>query len=175
MSDLIGVYSAADQTDYLSTVGSDPAIAALAGAGAATYAANAACLVPMKAPRAISIGKLVWIAGAQSGNYDIGLYDAAGTRLWSKGSTASPAAGTITETVSPAVALPKGAKFYAAIAFDNATAQIRGITLSSAEQTKTLTGAPTSLTVSASFPLPATITPGSTTVLRLPLIVIREA
>lgn len=176
MSDLVGVFSSADDLDFLSTCGNHPAIAALVGAGGSSpISANSACLVRVKAPRSITVAKLVWIASTQSGNYDIGLYDNAGGRLWSKGSTASPTSGTITETVSPAVVIPKGSVFHVAIAADNATATFRGVTLASAEITKTLTGIPSAVTVAASFPLPATITIGTTTVTRNPLVVIREA
>ena len=174
MPNQTGIYSKARDWDYLSTHGDSPTVAALAVAGAANMVANSATLTRVKAPRDIAVAKLVWVAGTQSGNYDIGLYDAAGTKLWSKGSTASPASGTIVETFT-AVNIPKGAVFYVAIAADNATATFRGVTLSSAEHTKSLTGIPATTTVGSSFPLPSTITPGTTTVLRIPTVVIREA
>lgn len=123
----------------------------------------------------VALTKLVWVSGTQSGNYDIGLYDAAGTRLWSKGSTASPAANTTTVETFTAVNIPKGALFYVALAADNATATFRAVTLVSAELTKTLGGVATTTTVAAAFPLPSTITVGTTTVLRIPLVVLRES
>lgn len=176
MSDLGGVYSKAADKDFLATTGTEPALAGLVGAGgSAALAANQAALTRVKAPRALAITKLVWIAGTQSGNYDIGLYDAAGNRLWSKGSTASPVSGTITETVSPTVNIPKGSLFYVAVASDNVTATFRAITLASAEITKTLTGIPSAVAVATAFPLPNPIVIGSTTILRIPLVVIREA
>jgi hypothetical protein len=175
MGNLSGVYTKAEGKDFLSTVGREPAVAGIVAAGgSAAISANSACLVRVKAHRDLSITKLIWIAGTQSGNYDIGIYDAAGNRLWSKGSTASPVSGTITETFA-AVPIAKGAIFYVAIAADNATATFRGITLVSAELTKLTTGIPSSVTVAASFPLPNPITIGSTTVLRIPLVTIREA
>lgn len=162
--------------DFLSTLGTEPAVAQIVAAGGSVaLAANAACLTRVKAPRAISIAKLLWVQGTQSGNYDIGIYDASGVRLWSKGSTASPTGGLVTETVSPAVSIPKGDVFYVAFVNDNATATLRAITLVSAELAKTLTGVPSSVTVATSFPLPNPIVIGTTTLTRLPLVVIREA
>jgi len=176
MGDQTGIYSKADHKDFLSTVGLEPAVAGIVAAGgSAALAANAACLVRVKAQRAITVNQLLWVCGTQSGNYDIGIYDEAGTRLWSKGSTASPASGMVTETVSPGVTLRKGQAFHVALVADNATATFRATTLVSAELTKTLTGKPAAVTVTSSFPLPSSLTVGTATVLRIPLVVIRES
>lgn len=176
MPDKTGIFGKADDKDFLATTGREPAVAALVAAGgSAALSASSACLTRLKAPRALALTKLVWVSGTQSGNYDIGLYDAAGTRLWSKGSTASPAANTTTVETFTAVNIPKGALFYVALAADNATATFRAVTLVSAELTKTLGGVATTTTVAAAFPLPSTITVGTTTVLRIPLVVLRES
>lgn len=175
-SDTVGIFAKAGNKDFLSTVGREPAVVALALAGTFNLAANAALLTRVPAGRALALTKMLWAVGVQSGNYDIGLYDLAGNALYRKGSTAVPAAGVVTETFT-AVSIPKGVDFYQAIAFDNTTATMRGITLATgwSDMTKLLPGTPTTLTVGTSFPLPATITPGSTAVLRIPAVTFREA
>jgi hypothetical protein len=54
----------------------------------------------------------------QSGNYDIGIYDTAGNRLVSKGSTAVPVTDIADTLLRPGV-------YYAALDIDNAVAAIR--------------------------------------------------
>lgn len=167
---------AAARSDFLSTVGNNPAFAAQVAAGGsiAMVSANHGVAIPLVAPRAISIGLLEWVVGVQSGNYDIAVLDASGARLWSKGSTAVPAPGQVSETVSPAVAITKGTAFRVEIAFDNTTATYKGISLALNEMFKTLTGVPLALKIDSQIPIPSPVTLGSTAALRLPLITVRE-
>ena len=171
-----GLSIGAPDRDFCSTLGSDPGLmAAVAAGGNVTWpTASQASLIRIRARRTMTITKLVWLAGTASGNYDIGLYDASGTRLWSKGSTPFPT-GLQTETVSPAVTVREGDDFYVAMVADNTTASMKGAAVASAELTKSLTGAPVNLGVGSAIPLPATVALGSTAVLRVPAITVREA
>lgn len=166
-------------TDFVSTVGYDPGIAAVISAGGSQTwpGANQAILSRIRARRPMTIGKLIWIVGAQSGNYDIGIYDASGVLLWSKGATLVPAAGTtVTETVSPGVLIEQGREFFVAMSSDTGSAfTLKAAIMANVEVTKTLTGKGASVLATTSHPLPASIALGSAgTTARIPLVTVRE-
>lgn len=102
----------------------------LSGGGptAAATGANTAYLLRFELEHAQVINRLMFWVGTQSGNVDVGIYDddgtngAPGTRLVSSGSTACPAGGAAAITVADTTLQPGG--YYAAIVFDNGTAQI---------------------------------------------------
>ena len=167
----------ATQVDFCSTVGSNPAVAALATAGSAVIGvANTGILMPVKMHRDMPLGVLEWFAGTTSaGNYDLAILDSEYNRLWSKGSTAWPTASTtVTETVSPAIGLIAGKTYYIELATDNATATYKGLNVSSS-LLKLATGAAHSRSVGSNFPIPATVTPGSSLTGKLPVVILREA
>jgi hypothetical protein len=169
--------AAATQVDFCSTVGSNPAVAALSAVGSAVIgAANTGIVMPVKPHRNISLAVLEWIAGTTSaGNYDIAVLDSTGARLWSKGSTAWPtASATVTETVSPAVSLIAGQTYYVVLAADNATATYKGLNVTS-NLLKLVTGAAHSRTVGSIFPIPSNVTLGSALTGKLPVVMLREA
>lgn len=57
--------------------------------------ANLATYIPVRITHPVLVQSLGWVSGdVVSGNYDIGLYDAVGTRLASSGSIAVPGANT---------------------------------------------------------------------------------
>lgn len=164
--------------DYESTLGRMPGLVAsvLAGGSVALGTASQAVVVRMRADRALTIAKLRWMVGTQSGNYDIAVLDKAGTVLWAKGSTACPASGLVTETVTGAVIRP-GDVYYLALVFDNTTATFKGITMASGDPLRTLGGTLRVTYVSDSFPFPSvgqTVTVGTTAGLRLPVITVHE-
>jgi hypothetical protein len=165
----------AGQMDFLSTFGDVPSVAALGtNAGVGVGTANQAIAHPIRPHRNMSISTLRWLTHTASGNYDIGIYDAAGNRLWSKGSTAM-ASGANTETVSPSVSLTAGTLYYIAVAFDTITGFMRGYSVTDGTVARFLDGTPSSKTVSAGFPLPATVTFGATPANRFHLVTLGEA
>lgn len=165
------------QMDYLSTFGSNPIMAAVgASAGAGVLSANTANFVKIKPHRNMSISVLEWQVHTTGGNYDVGIYAADGTRLWSKGSTATPAAGAVLETVSPAVSLTADTLYWLALTFDSTVPLARGQVIGSANILKLADGTPSASSVGSSFPLPATAAPaGGGQTNRLHLIAVREA
>jgi hypothetical protein len=129
------------------------------GSGSTAWpSANAAILVPFTLQAAQTIDRLWFIkGGTNSGNFDIGVYDVAGNRKVSKGSTAQSTLSTsvVNEVTFASTPLPAG-QYYLALAADNGTGSfIFGL---AAE----VIAVKTQFQVAASFPLPATITPGST-------------
>ncbi|WP_368681057.1 SGNH/GDSL hydrolase family protein [Rhodococcus opacus] len=167
------------QIDFCSTVGSNPVVAALTVTGSSSAVigtANMGIVMPVKPHRNMSIAVLEWVTGSVSaGNYDIAILDSAGARLWSKGSTAWPATSTnVAETVSPAVSLVAGQTYYIVLAADNTTATYKGLNTTSS-LLKLVTGAGHTRAVGSIFPIPSTVTIGSTATGKLPLVLLREA
>jgi len=165
------------QIDFCSTAGSNPAVAMLAAAASAPIGvANTGIAMPVKPHRDINLTVLEWIAGTTSaGNYDIAILDSTGARLWSKGSTAWPTASAVsTETVSPAVSLVAGKTYYIMLSTDSATATYKGLNVTST-LLKLVTGASYSRVVASVFPIPSTVTLGSTATGKLPVVMLREA
>lgn len=107
----------------------------------------------------VSVAKIR--VGTQSGNVDAGIYDSAGTRLASSGTTAC-GSGNATQSLplSAAVTLKPGILYYAAIACDNATATFLtgGGTVTPIEHNP-----PLNFRSTTSFPLPASVTPATAT------------
>ena len=166
------------RADFVSTVGDDPALMAqiISGGSVTNPSANAAILVRCRANRTLRPNRLRWIAGTQSGNYDIGIYDANGTLLWAKGSTAAPVSGTIDETFTAVGPIRAGDEFYVAFATDNTTQTYRGITLATGTMCADTKGRFAAITFGTSFPLPSTLSiSGGSAVLRIPAISVHEA
>lgn len=168
------------ELDYESTLGSNPALMASVNAGGSMSwpTASQAVIVRRRAQRRLSIAKLRWTVGTQSGNYDICILDDTGKVLWAKGSTAVPAGGTLVEESFTAVNILRGAVYYIGFVFDNTTASMKGLAMASGNPTASLTGKLTATYVASSFPFPAaasTVTVGTTPSLRLPAISVHEA
>ena len=90
-----------------------------------------------------------------AGNYDIAILDSAGARLGSKGSTPWPAVSiTVTEAISPAVALVAGQTYYIVLSADNTTATYKGLNAAS-NLLKLITGAGHARAVGSLFPIPS--------------------
>lgn len=89
--------------------------------------ANTAVFVPFHVYTPTVVKQIGWFNGsAVSGNVDCGIYDAAGTRLISTGSTAQAGVSTI-QTVDVTDTLLGPGLFYMAFAADNITATVIGI------------------------------------------------
>lgn len=152
--------STPDDLDFMSTFGGDPMLFLYAVGGYGCTVANSAILVKFRPQRDVSVSSLEWMTSTvSSGNYDIGIYDVTGTRLWAKGSTAWPTASTLTvETVSPAVAMTAGTTYFIAFVGDNTAGLFRGQAESFTNQIRSVTGDYLSKVVAAAFPLPAAVT-----------------
>jgi len=164
---------------HMSTIGTDPLLTALAGGSVTMLGANQAILVPVKPSTDISVAFLEWVCAVQSGNYDIGLYDDSGARLWSKGSTAFPAANASqVETVSPAVAMLAGTRYWLAFTADNTTGSPRGFAAGNSgfmSLLKMKDGSNFVRLISGAFPLPETVVIGGTGSYKAPAVVFRSS
>lgn len=125
--------------------------------------ANTALFMPVIFPPCPLAGALWpvrsinWQPGTPSGNIDVGLYDAAGTRLYSAGSTAQSNASAL-QSVSPTLNLT-GGLYYIAMAADNITGLIAHMGSSAAALAPALRACGVFRQTSA-FPLPSTVTVG---------------
>lgn len=157
----------------LSTLGENPAMNGMAATASTVGAANMVLQVRVTPHRNITVSGLTWFSTVASGNYDIGIYDDASTnKLWSKGSTAWPAAGVISETVT-GVTLLAGRTYRIAFTGDNTTGTLRALVAPQAGMDLLLDGSTSSTAIASVFPLTSTLvrgTSGSTT--RIPLIVV---
>lgn len=95
-----------------------------------------------------------WQPTTASGNIDVGIYDASGTRLYSAGSTAQSSASAL-QTVGPTLNLA-GGLYYIGGAADNTTGTITASTTGSALSLR-LCGV---FSQASAFPLPSSITVG---------------
>jgi hypothetical protein len=112
--------------------------------------ANLAMFVPVALSEAITVVKMAWMNGATvSGNVDVGIYDAAGNRLVSIGSTAQ-AGVTNSQVVDVADTLLSAGRYYLGLAMDNITGTMR----MSAPDTLGTVKAMGVLQMAAAFPLP---------------------
>lgn len=72
------------------------------------------------------------------------------------------------------MALTAGTKYWVLIAFDNTTAQAYGLSAVVANQGLLMDGTPWARTISSVFPVPASVTLGSTGSAKIPNVVLRE-
>lgn len=139
--------------------------AAAFSAGTAWPSANRAIFIPFGVARLFTAQKMSAYTGA-TGNIDVGIYDEAGTRLVSLGSTAA-ASGTpswdITDTV-----LSRGI-YYMAMASDNTGFTIRATATNNNTATIEAFGM---AQMASAFPLPSTATFAKVTSNFIPLIAI---
>lgn len=128
------------------------------GTNSTWQGANEAIACRCIANRQLIITKLSWVTGGTSaGNYDIGILDASGAVLWTKGSTAFPAPATgVTETVSPSITIASGTVFWIVMATDDATATFRGVLYTSTVESMLSDGSPNFARITTAFPLPTT-------------------
>lgn len=99
----------------------------------------------------------------QAGNVDLGIYDDTGARLGSTGSTAVGAAGRQPIALTATVTLRPGVKYWAAIQGNNAAAAFHYVALSTQGLAA---GVPLNVQVTNTFPLPASLTIGSSAISR---------
>ena len=94
-----------------------------------------------------------WICNGatQSGNIDIGVYDAAGVRLTSTGSTVLSGANALQRIDLPAVTLSAGVTYYVGASVDNTTAVFLGAGCGNARMLGMNQA-------TSSFPLPSSVT-----------------
>lgn len=130
------------------------ALADTANASQAWSPTNGAIFVPFSLWKPRTAKKMfVYNGAAVSGNVDVGIYNDAGTRLVSAGSTAQAGTDVVQEFDITDTALPAGQLLYMALAFDNTTATING--KSHGTPAAIVRGI---LTMGSAFPLPSTAT-----------------
>jgi hypothetical protein len=137
----------------------------LATGGVVFPNASAAYLYSFQVSRPLTVTNTYCRITVQSGNIDFGIYryDSAtlATRLGSTGATACPAAAaTVTIALTASVSLLPGVGYYAALAADNGTVAIAAAGNFGAPFVPGYAGS--KVQVATSYPLPATINPGST-------------
>lgn len=127
----------------------------LVGSGTSTSgAANRALAVAIKPRETLTPTKFIWYCTTQSGNVDAAVYNATTmVRLWSKGSTACPAAGTVSWAVAGLTLLP-GVRYLLAWGADNNTVALRAATLATSDLALAYDGSVAVGYVAGSFPLP---------------------
>lgn len=117
-------------------------------------AANRAIFVPFTLYEPATIAIMWHSNGVASGNLDLGIYSIDGTRIISKGSTAS--SGLNTNQILDITDTPLAAgKYYMACAFDNTTATSYAYAGTTRQSLMKLTGI---YQMDSAFPLPATAT-----------------
>jgi len=101
-----------------------------------TLAANQAYYLPFMAPYDTGVATMSFFCGAGTNNHDLGIYDAAGNRLTSRGATATSAGAINTWTLGTPQAVTAGTLYYAAFGLVSAVptiaswaASIRTVTL----------------------------------------------
>lgn len=94
------------------------------GASAVWPVANTAIYVPFRIGEPILVRKLFWTNGsAVAGNVDCGIYDAAGTRIISTGSTAQATTNTV-QAVNITDTMLGAGVFYLALALSDGAATV---------------------------------------------------
>lgn len=155
----------------LSTMGEHATLNALAKDSLVHPVANQGIQVKVRPTRNINVSALIWYSLVQSGNYDIGIIDdISNVTLWSKGSTAWPAVGKVTETV-PNIILYAGRRYRFTISADNNVGSYRGLNSPVAGIDQNLDGTYNATQVATVFPLPNPLAAGGTSVALIPLII----
>ncbi len=122
--------------------------------------ANKAVFIPFRLAQPVLVTKLfTWNGAAVSGNLDIGIYDASGTKLVSSGSTAQSGTNAL-QVIDVTDTWIGPGQFYFALVLDNATGTIVRNNLGGAifSQMNGLAE------MTSAFPLPATATLAATSV-----------
>lgn len=133
---------------------------ALTNTGVTVGAASRCHFFPIQPKYGETVSKVYFRVGTQSGNMDVGIYDASLTKLVSTGSFAVPASGNASQAFSAAAtqALTAGSLYYIGISVDNTTATFYGggsvvSAISTGRTAGTHSGSYAYL--NATFPLPA--------------------
>lgn len=130
---------------------------AFAPNGTAWPSANLAIAYPISLGVATRVRKFGWLnGGTASGNIDVGLYTAAGTRIASTGSTAQAGTNTIQHIDVSDFDLAPGL-YYLAMAMDNTT----GTNQAMATWTTAVARMVGVVEMASAFPLPTTFTPAT--------------
>jgi hypothetical protein len=113
---------------FLSGANAEILSASQSDGSAAWPSANRAIFIPLYLSAPFVVATAFWAnGGTASGNIDVGVYDVAGTRLGSIGTTAQSGTSTV-QSASLALALAPGV-YFLAIAMDNTTGTVRAINI----------------------------------------------
>ena len=99
-----------------------PAMNAAAGVASAWPSANRAIYVPVIVESYVTAYQMAFEVTTQSGNYDIGIYDEAGTLLVAKGSTTVPAIGLAAVDITDTPLTP--GTYFLALVMNNTTVAV---------------------------------------------------
>jgi hypothetical protein len=132
------------------------------------FSANAALFVPFRLSRPFVFNTIFVISGTASGNIDVGVYSADGTRLVSKGSTAMAGTSVVQSFAVTSTTLGPG-QFYFAAAIDNTTGSVAGLGAGAGAGIayEKMFGM---AQMASAFPLPATATFATVTTTNIPHI-----
>lgn len=144
----------------------------VSSAAGAVWTVNDAAFVPFEVDSPLTVVSMQFLVTVQNGNFDIGIYTMAGTRLASLGSVAVGAAGIQVANIADLL-LARG-RYYAAWATSSATATIQEVTPKGGASVgaAALAGA---RRMATAFPLPATATFVVPTRTTMPLISLETA
>jgi len=173
-------------SEYLSTVGDNPLLAALVDSGAGvSLTANEGIAYRFIANRRLSITRFRFRCITAAGNYDVALLDATGKVLWKAGATANvvgvqsrPFSGG---TPTTAQNIKWGQVAYILFWGDNASGVYAGLSLASGSGNlfQALKGTPLpalSVTLGSGIPtVGSTVTLGSTLATKVPLVTAHES
>jgi hypothetical protein len=131
----------------------------------AWFSANAAAFIPFRIGQAATVLKLGWHnGGVVSGNVDCGIYNEAGSRIVSAGSTPASGTSAIQAVDTTDITLQPG-RYYLALAVDNTTQTFLAWSLGVAAYVRMLALA----NQASAFPLPATATLAIATSISVPI------
>lgn len=137
-------------------------------------AINRTLSVRFRVPTTITPTRLRWYCITSSGNYDVGIINwTTRVPLWSKGSTASPAAGMINESIAAGagVTLSPNTDYGFSFAFDNTTAKILGMTMYDSSEASTSYDGVVSMSEVTSWPITSPL-PAHTATYKIPLMML---
>lgn len=133
-----------------SAVGSQPSFDTVAATSAGWPLANRAIYVPIVVPDTFTVARFFSVNGSATGNDDVGLYNSAGVKQLSTGSSARTSACNYYDVADTSFV---AGFYYLALAHDN-TGQHLAVA-----QSLDVTRLEGVLMEAAAFPLPATMTP----------------
>jgi hypothetical protein len=151
-------------TNSIHSINAFGLLAGAPGASTAWPVANTALFIPFRIARSIKFSLLFTYNGSTvSGNVDVGVYSADGTRIVSAGSTAHATTSGIQKFTVASTQIDSGL-FYFGVALDNTTGTFTQVTVSQVPMLNFFGVAQ----MASAFPLPATATFASNTSTAVP-------
>jgi hypothetical protein len=128
--------------------------------------ANRAFYCPIVLPAPVVAKRLFMLVGTtQNGNVDVGIYNHAGAKIVSSGSVAQGPVSAVQIFDIADTPLPAG-NYYMAVSSDSTTATFGGVTLPNGAMARAVGAS----IMATAFPLPSTLTFGTTAPVAVPLL-----